>query len=176
MPPQQESKRQRVYKIIVALAGVLFVVYVAKGVLLFAFQRKFLYVPPGRASVVPDKDIQTVQTKTADGLTLTAWFAPPKGQKPVVVSFHGNGDDLNSAALILPSFRSHGFGVFLCESRDAEAKWRRRNVRRHGQDSRRSFTNRLVRSAEKARRKNYRLVSRRRRSHRLQWFQGAPAA
>jgi fermentation-respiration switch protein FrsA (DUF1100 family) len=117
MKPRQDGKRQRIRKVIVALAATLFVVYVLKGAALYAFQRKFLYVPPMRPVTATEKGITVAEPVTADGLHLKAWFVPPKGGKPVVLSFHGNGDDLMSSALVMPYFRGRGYGVMLCEYR-----------------------------------------------------------
>ena len=113
---QQADRRRRIRRVLGALVATLIAVYIVKGLALYAFQRHFLYVPPSREVAAP-KDFTVVQTSTADGLHLQAWFSPPKGKKPVILSFHGNGDDLMSASIVAPYFRGHGYGVFLCEYR-----------------------------------------------------------
>lgn len=117
MTPDQESKRRRIRNVLVGLAATLIIVYILKGIALYTFQRHFLYFPPDRPAVTTDKDITVAEPVTADGLHLKAWFAPPKGNKPVVAYFHGNGDDISIAPLVMPYFLKHGYGMIMCEYR-----------------------------------------------------------
>jgi uncharacterized protein len=90
---------------------------------MFFYQRHLLYFPasgrqppdPVRAGV---PEIGLVRVETADGLSLLAWFAPPRAAgAPVVLYFHGNGGTIgdrgHKAALLMKA----GYGIFLAEYR-----------------------------------------------------------
>src|SRR4051812_18537243 len=77
---------------IVAAAG-----YLAIGALMFFAQRALMYFPdrqrtPPAAAGLPQAD--EIMLDTADGEKVIAWHVPPRGDKPVVLYFHGNGGSL----------------------------------------------------------------------------------
>jgi hypothetical protein len=92
------------------------------AVLYFA-QRSMLYhptalrIPPAQAGM---PEAQEIELKTSDGETLVAWHVPPRGDKPVVIYFHGNGEIIqwrighhralirDGAGLIAVNFRGYG--------------------------------------------------------------------
>ena len=92
------------------------------AVLYFA-QRSMLYhptalrIPPAEAGM---PEAEEVELRTSDGETLVAWHVPPRGDKPVVIYFHGNGEIIqwriahhralirNGAGLIAVNFRGYG--------------------------------------------------------------------
>ena len=101
-------------------------IYLAAVAFMFFFQRKFMYRPQ-RQIYTPYKDLapenlHPVSVKTADGLTLTCWYAEPQKKAdgtymPTVVYFHGNtGIVANAAHKMIPIAKA-GFGVFMTEYR-----------------------------------------------------------
>jgi fermentation-respiration switch protein FrsA (DUF1100 family) len=81
------------YVLVVALV-VLAALYAAAVGALFLLQRSAIYFPPTDALGEPAKPIQTVTLHTADGETLSAWYAPPTKGRPVILFFHGNASTL----------------------------------------------------------------------------------
>jgi fermentation-respiration switch protein FrsA (DUF1100 family) len=72
--------------------------YVALGAVMFFAQRALMYFPdrartPPAAAGFPQAE--EVWLDTADGERVIAWHVPPRGDKPVVLYFHGNGGALN---------------------------------------------------------------------------------
>jgi hypothetical protein len=76
-----------------------------------------LRIPPAQAGM---PEAQEIELKTSDGETLVAWHVPPRGDKPVVIYFHGNGEIIqwrighhralirDGAGLIAVNFRGYG--------------------------------------------------------------------
>jgi fermentation-respiration switch protein FrsA (DUF1100 family) len=66
--------------------------------LMYFFQRSLMYfpdpqrTPPAQAGL---PQAEEVRLHSSDGETLIAWHVPPRGDKPVVLYFHGNGGALN---------------------------------------------------------------------------------
>jgi fermentation-respiration switch protein FrsA (DUF1100 family) len=100
----------------------LLAVYVVVLIAVYLAQRSLQYFPdknyPGtpQDSGVPDMEI--VELKTEDGLTLNAWFAPPpKKDGQIVVLFHGNAGHIGHRAIKARHFIDRGIGVLLVEYR-----------------------------------------------------------
>ena len=105
----------------VVLAGVA-AIYVALLILLFVAQRSILYVPntqaPSVAEVGAEGVMEAVETRSADGLHLLAWYRPPPaGAAPVLVYFHGNAGHIGHRAERVRPYADAGFGVLLVEYR-----------------------------------------------------------
>src|SRR2546423_4238562 len=71
--------------------------YLGIGALMYFTQRALMYFPdrartPPAAAGFPQA--QEVVLGTADGERVIAWHVPPRGDKPVVLYFHGNGGAL----------------------------------------------------------------------------------
>ncbi len=69
--------------------------YVAGVATLYLAQRSLLYLPPPvrigpAAAGLPGAE--EVFLETGDGERVIAWHVPPRGNKPVVIYFHGNGE------------------------------------------------------------------------------------
>lgn len=105
---------------------VLFGLYAVFAVVLYAFQRRLMYCPQKEVySPHKDKspkDLKPVDIKTADGLTLTMWYARPKKTSsgdwfPTVFYFHGNTGIVANAAHKMINIAEAGFGVFMVEYR-----------------------------------------------------------
>jgi fermentation-respiration switch protein FrsA (DUF1100 family) len=72
--------------------------YLGIGSLMYFAQRSLMYFPD-RARTLPAAagfpQAQELTLETADGERVIAWHVPPRGNKPVVLYFHGNGGALN---------------------------------------------------------------------------------
>ncbi len=104
------------------LARVIFQLAVLYGlvlVVMYLLQRSLQYVPDRRPAGSPAdhglRQMQAVAVTTADGLTLQAWYQPPReaGGK-VVVYFHGNAGHHAHRASKIVYFLEAGYGVYLC--------------------------------------------------------------
>jgi len=93
----------------VAVAIFGFVVAVA-----YAAQRSLQYfpdrarTPPAAAGLFAAEEVELT---TADGEKVIVWHVPPKGDRPVVLYFHGNGGSLAWRANRLRSFVADGTGL-----------------------------------------------------------------
>jgi pimeloyl-ACP methyl ester carboxylesterase len=81
---------------IVAAAG-----YLVLGALMFFAQRALMYFPervrtPPAAAGLPQA--REIVLDTTDGEKIIAWHVPPRGEKPLVIYFHGNGGSLRLRA------------------------------------------------------------------------------
>jgi uncharacterized protein len=100
-------------ELVIGIAGA----YAVISGLMFAFQRRLIYLPDRVASSptatgVPE--MAPVGYPTADALTLTSWFAaPPEPGAPVLVYFHGNAGSIADRAGKVRPFLDRGFGVLL---------------------------------------------------------------
>lgn len=95
-------------------------IYLLVAAAAFVFQRKLLYFPnPER--VTPAQaglgGIEEISLKTPDGETLLAWFAPPRGDRPTLLYFHGNGGNLASRANRARQITSAGYGLYMLSYR-----------------------------------------------------------
>ena len=98
-------------------------IYVLFVAVLYFAQRSMLYhptalrTPPAEAGM---PEAQEVELDTSDGEKLVAWHVPPRGDEPVVIYFHGNGEIVqwrighhralirDGAGLIAVNFRGYG--------------------------------------------------------------------
>ena len=95
-------------------------VYVGIAAVLYVKQRSLMYFPD-TAHTTPAEaglpEATEVPLTDADGVHITAWYAPPQGDKPVIVYFHGNGGSLRYG---VPRFREligAGIGLVALEYR-----------------------------------------------------------
>jgi fermentation-respiration switch protein FrsA (DUF1100 family) len=82
--------------------------------LMYVAQRKLMYLPDARAWApaavgLPQAEQATIDA--ADGERLRVWHAPPRGQRPVVIYFQGNGGGLNLRAGRFRKLIGDGFGL-----------------------------------------------------------------
>jgi fermentation-respiration switch protein FrsA (DUF1100 family) len=102
-------------------AVVLTVVLAVLVGLLWAFQRRLVYLPdggpvPAAADAVPGG--RDVHLTTADGLTLGAWFVPgPSTDAPTVLMANGNGGHRGLRAPLARALSAAGLGVLLFDYR-----------------------------------------------------------
>ncbi len=97
--------------------------YLGLGALMYFAQRALMYFPervrtsPAAAGL---PQAEEVVLDTADGEKVIAWHVPPRGDKPVVIYFHGNGGSLryrvdrfraltaDGTGLVALSYRGYG--------------------------------------------------------------------
>jgi fermentation-respiration switch protein FrsA (DUF1100 family) len=102
-----------------ALVAALVVLVVV--VMLWALQRRLMYLPFG--DVPPPETVglraQTVQFPTADGLTLGGWLVPPTGppRGVTVIVFNGNAGNRGYRAPLAARLAESGFTTFLFDYR-----------------------------------------------------------
>jgi fermentation-respiration switch protein FrsA (DUF1100 family) len=88
--------------------------YVALGALMFFAQRALMYFPE-RVRTTPAAaglpQAQEVILDTADGERIIAWHVPPRGDKPLVIYFHGNGGSLRLRADRFARLTAEGVGL-----------------------------------------------------------------
>lgn len=96
------------------------VMYAAAVLYMYVRQRGLLYAP-GRerpdpaVSGVPD--MRVVSLATEDGLTLNAWWLPPRAGRPTVLYCHGNAGTMAECAFKVAAYRNAGLGVLLFDYR-----------------------------------------------------------
>lgn len=97
--------------------GLLFVgaMYVGMLVLIYVFQRSFLYIPDQQ---VPSElhlskmDFQATQIVTGDGKQLTSlWRAPKDETQPIIIHFHGNAGSHFDRISIYQAMAGEGAGL-----------------------------------------------------------------
>jgi fermentation-respiration switch protein FrsA (DUF1100 family) len=100
-----------------ALKWIILAVLVGYGgvlVLMYVFQRALMYfpdtarTPPARAGL--PQAAEAVLT-TSDGEKLIAWYVAPRGDKPLVLYFHGNGGALNLRVHRFAWIIAEGYGL-----------------------------------------------------------------
>jgi uncharacterized protein len=82
--------------------------------------RLYMYFPdPTRTAPaeVGLDGIEEVDIATTDGVTLVAWYAPAKKDKPTILYFHGNGANVANRAPKIETIRESGFGVLYLNNR-----------------------------------------------------------
>jgi fermentation-respiration switch protein FrsA (DUF1100 family) len=89
-------------------------VYGGFVVLMYVAQRSLMYFPE-RLRTAPVEaglpGVQEVVLDTADGEKVIVWHAPPQGDRPLVIYFHGNGGALRLRANRFRALLDHGFGL-----------------------------------------------------------------
>ncbi|HEY6703661.1 MAG TPA: alpha/beta fold hydrolase, partial [Xanthobacteraceae bacterium] len=100
---------------LVCYGGLVALLYVGQRALQY-FPERFRTAPA--AAGIPEAE--EVVLDTADGERIIAWHVPPRGQKPVVLYFHGNGASLrwrvdrfrtltaDGTGLVALSYRGYG--------------------------------------------------------------------
>lgn len=94
--------------------------YAALVGVVFGLQRHMLYFPmhgdiePARAGV---PEMRSVALATDDGLTLSAWYAPARGNAATLLYLHGNGGHLGHRGAKVRPYLDAGFGVLLLSYR-----------------------------------------------------------
>lgn len=88
---------------------------------IYLFQRSLMYFPPHDNMTMQaeqaDPAFHELKVQTEDGLALKGWYAPATTKPYTLIYFHGNGDDLSTAARIAAPYISAGYGFLLTEYR-----------------------------------------------------------
>ena len=98
--------------------AILFGTYLVAVASLWAFQRALIY-SPDRVEYVPPshyemlEGVEEISLRTADGVELTAWYAPAPAGRPTVVMFPGKSGSLRSQRYRVKLFKDARMGVFL---------------------------------------------------------------
>lgn len=102
---------------------ILFGIGIYLFLLLFIYvdQRNFIYLPRS-GDVRPERwglsQVKWVHIKTQDGLTLNAWFSPPKSAKtPTILYLHGNAAHIGYRVDRVRSYVQAGYGLLLLSYR-----------------------------------------------------------
>ena len=100
----------------------LLVIYLAQGLLLFAFQRKLYYRHGGGEPTVrdwkPPFDAEVVEFASTDGTELVCLYTkPPDPKKPVILLAHGNAGSIRSWGGLMVEYQRRGFGGLLLDPR-----------------------------------------------------------
>ena len=118
-PHQTLRKTARVLLKVLVVVVVLAVVVLA---LAYLFQRRLIYLPDGgpvpRAGTVLD-GARDVELRTADGLTLGAWYVPARGADTdvTVLVAAGNAGNRAARAPLAAALRARGMSVLLFDYR-----------------------------------------------------------
>jgi uncharacterized protein len=94
--------------------------YLGMAVLLYVTQRSMMYFPdtvhtsPTQAGL---PEAQEVELKALDGEYSLVWHAPPRGDRPVVLYFHGNGGALRYRVERFRKLLREGIGLVALEYR-----------------------------------------------------------
>jgi len=94
--------------------------YVAICVLAFFGNRLFMYFPdPSRIppAAVGLPGVEEIEITAADGVTLIAWQAPAKDDRPVILYFHGNAANAANRAEKIARITGSGFGILYHNNR-----------------------------------------------------------
>jgi len=82
--------------------------------------RFYMYFPdPARIppAAVGLAEVEEIEITDADGVILIAWQAPAKGDRPVVLYFHGNAANAANRAEKIERIIASGFGIFYLNNR-----------------------------------------------------------
>jgi fermentation-respiration switch protein FrsA (DUF1100 family) len=105
---------------IATIAAIVLGAYAALVGVVFGAQRQMMYFPmPGPLDplAVGLPEMRSVALHTDDGLTLTAWYAPARGQAATLLYLHGNGGHIGHRAAKVRPYLDGGFGVLLLSYR-----------------------------------------------------------
>lgn len=87
---------------------------------LYLTQRSLMYFPDTVATTPAQAGLpeaQAVALTAADGVHISAWHVAPRGDKPVIVYFHGNGGSLRNVVPRLHKLIGSGIGLVALEYR-----------------------------------------------------------
>ncbi len=100
-----------ILKLTFLLCGML---YLSAAGGMFLLQRSLQYFPTHRDPATEALGLTGVARKmlaTPDGETLVLWYAPPAGDRPVILFLHGNGGEIADRTDRFAFYQARGFGV-----------------------------------------------------------------
>jgi len=105
---------RRTLLVVTIVLGLASLLYAGAVGLLWAEQRKFLFVPSADLRPPADyglRDFSVGSLTTSDGVRLTLWSHPARAGRPTVVFFHGNGGNLGNRSALFEPLAAQGFGI-----------------------------------------------------------------
>ena len=85
------------------------------------FGNRLLMYLPDPTRVAPAEagldGVKEIEIAVADGVTLIAWYAPAKDDKPTLLYFHGNAANAANRAPRIETILAKGFGIFYLNNR-----------------------------------------------------------
>jgi fermentation-respiration switch protein FrsA (DUF1100 family) len=108
-----QGASRRVMALLKGVLLALLVSYLTLFLLLYLAQRALMYFPeavrtaPAAAGL---RGVEEVTLATGDGERVIVWHAPPRGNGPVVLYFHGNGGALRLRAARFGALMAQGIG------------------------------------------------------------------
>lgn len=112
----------KLQRMIIYLGVGLAAAWLAACVGLIVFARTLIYPFAPEISAAAPVGIPGARAKTLaadDGLELTVWVVPPRGERPVILYFMGNAGSLPSSGPQLAEFAHRGFGIAALNYRGA---------------------------------------------------------
>jgi fermentation-respiration switch protein FrsA (DUF1100 family) len=109
-----------VAELLIYILGVLFVVYVGWGLMLYILQPRLLYVPMREVLYTPAEvnlEFENVIFKTADGLRLSGWFIPAQNSQFTILFCHGNGGNMMHCLDSIDIFHNLGLNCLIFDYR-----------------------------------------------------------
>ena len=94
-------------------------VYAVICVVAYFGNRRYMYFPDPTRTTPAEAgldNIEEVEIATTDGVTLVAWHAPAKADKPIILYFHGNGANAANRASKIDTIVESGFGEDVCSA------------------------------------------------------------
>jgi fermentation-respiration switch protein FrsA (DUF1100 family) len=86
--------------------------------LLFLAQRHMIYPAPYAKIVTPDiPGLESTTITASDGVKIAAWYVAPMPGRPVIVYFHGNGEQLSFIVDRFRNFAKQGYGLVAIDYR-----------------------------------------------------------
>lgn len=114
-PEPNPSRLANVKGALILLVPVLAVIYAGIVGYMYVNQQSLLFKPDGELSApnsIGLADVETVSLTMSDGVTLTAWTAPPAIEgAPTVLFFHGQSGNLGDRADRMREILNSGFGL-----------------------------------------------------------------
>ena len=98
----------------------LLVIYVVLCLVVYFGNRLLLYFPDPTRVAPADAGldgVEEVEIAVADGVTLVAWYAPAKDDKPTILYFHGNAANAANRAPRIKMIQNDGYGVLYLNNR-----------------------------------------------------------
>lgn len=105
---------------LILVGGVAALAYAAVLGYLYLYQRQLLYLPDRSRPQLGELarlGVREIALQTTDGLSLLAWYLPPRADRPVIVYFHGNGGHIGYRTDRVGRFAREGYGVLMPEYR-----------------------------------------------------------
>ena len=105
---------------LIYVALVLSIAYLALGVTLYIRQPTLLYCPVREVGYTPDElglDFEQVVFETADGIRLSGWYVPAEDSDFAILFCHGNGGNMMHRLDSINLFYNLGLSCFIFDYR-----------------------------------------------------------